>query len=39
MAVNLKELAARYKADRESVYNTWFIESAERTKEIGRAHV
>ena len=32
MAVNLKELAARYKADRESVYNTWFIESAERTK-------
>jgi type II restriction enzyme len=32
MAANLKELAVRYKADRESVYNTWFIESAERTK-------
>lgn len=32
MATNLKDLAARYKADRESVYNTWFIESAARMK-------
>jgi type II restriction enzyme len=32
MAANLKELVGRYKADRESVYNTWFIESEARMK-------
>ena len=32
MAANLKELVARYKADPESVYNTWFIESEARMK-------
>ncbi len=32
MAANLKELVARYKADPESVYNTWFIEGEERMK-------
>lgn len=32
MSANLKELVARYKADPESVYNTWFIESRERMK-------
>lgn len=32
MAANLKELVARYKADPESVYNTWFIESGARMK-------
>jgi len=32
MATNLKELVAGYKADPESVYNTWFIESEARMK-------
>jgi type II restriction enzyme len=32
MATNLKNLAAHFKADRESVYNTWFIESDARMK-------
>jgi len=32
MATSLKNLAAHYKADRESVYNTWFIESEARMK-------
>lgn len=32
MAANLNELVARYKADPESVYNTWFIESGSRMK-------
>lgn len=32
MATNLKNLAAHYKADRGSVYNTWFIESDARMK-------
>ncbi|AJE02153.1 hypothetical protein [Geobacter pickeringii] len=32
MAANLKELVQRYKADPESVYNTWFIEGEARTK-------
>ena len=27
MAANLKELVQHYKADPESVYNTWFIEN------------
>lgn len=32
MAANLKELVGRYRADRESVYNTWFIEGGARMK-------
>lgn len=32
MAANLKELAQRYKADPESVYNTWFIDNETRMK-------
>lgn len=32
MAANLKELAHRYKADQESVYNTWFIDNKARMK-------
>jgi len=32
MAANLKELVARYKADPESVFNTWFIENEARMK-------
>jgi type II restriction enzyme len=32
MAANLKELVGRYKADGESVYNTWFIEGGARMK-------
>jgi type II restriction enzyme len=32
MAANLKELVGRYKGDRESVYNTWFIEGGARMK-------
>jgi len=32
MAANLKELVVRYKADPESVYNTWFIQSEARIK-------
>lgn len=32
MTDNLRELVARYKADPESVYNTWFIESEARMK-------
>src|SRR6266702_8520835 len=32
MAANLKELVQRYKSDQESVYNSWFIESAGRMK-------
>lgn len=31
-ATNLGDIAARYKSDPESVYNTWFIESPERLK-------
>ena len=32
MAANLKELVQRYKADPESVYNTWFIDNETRMK-------
>jgi type II restriction enzyme len=32
VAANLKELVHRYKADPESVYNTWFIENETRMK-------
>ncbi|ACM20868.1 hypothetical protein Geob_2517 [Geotalea daltonii FRC-32] len=32
MAANLKELVQRYKADPESVYNTWFIDNEARMK-------
>lgn len=32
MTANLKELVVRYKADSESVYNTWFIQSEARMK-------
>jgi type II restriction enzyme len=32
MAANLKELVQRYKADSESVYNTWFIDNETRMK-------
>lgn len=32
MTENLKDLAARYKADPESVYNTWFINNEMRMK-------
>ena len=32
MAANLKELVVRYKADPESVYHTWFIQSEARMK-------
>ena len=28
----LQKLATRYKADRESVYNTWFIDNETRLK-------
>ncbi len=31
-ATNLNELAMRYKADPESVYNTWFIDNDTRMK-------
>lgn len=32
MAANLKELVQRYKADPESVYNTWFVDNEARMK-------
>lgn len=32
MAANLKELVQRYKADPESVYNTWFVDNKTRMK-------
>lgn len=32
MAANLKELVQRYKADPESIYNTWFIDNETRMK-------
>src|SRR3954463_775428 len=32
MSANLKELVQRYKADPESVYNTWFIDNETRMK-------
>src|SRR4051812_36313424 len=32
MAANLKELVQQYKADPESVYNTWFIDNKTRMK-------
>src|SRR6185369_14186465 len=32
MAANVKELVLRYKADPESVYNTWFIDNETRMK-------
>jgi len=32
VTANLKELVVRYKADSESVYNTWFIQSEARMK-------
>lgn len=32
MAANLKDLVQRYKADPESVYNTWFIDNETRMK-------
>lgn len=31
-AANLQEIASRYKADPESVYNTWFIDNETRLK-------
>ncbi|HEY6007037.1 MAG TPA: hypothetical protein VIU40_01845 [Geobacteraceae bacterium] len=34
MAANLKELAERYKGDRESVCNTWFIDNETRMKTL-----
>ncbi|SNB45362.1 hypothetical protein [Geobacter sp. DSM 9736] len=32
MAADIKELVQRYKEDRESVYNTWFIDNQTRIK-------
>lgn len=32
MFINLKEIVEKYKYDKESVYNTWFIENDTRMK-------